>query len=97
MMQFYGRKRSTRKLRERFHKLIFPAHQRQRGDDFQRFLIGLLKLSILRQKETGRLLSAGSTAQTKDTTKKRFHLVIGESALLIADYFEWVDKVLISR
>ena len=29
--------------------------------------------------------------------KKRFHLVIGESALLIADYFEWVDKVLISR
>ena len=51
----------------------------------------------MQQKETGRLLSAGSTAQTKDTTKKRFHLVIGESALLIADYFEWVDKVLISR
>ena len=49
------------------------------------------------KKKTGRLLSAGSTAQTKDTTKKRFHLVIGESALLIADYFEWVDKVLISR
>ena len=50
-----------------------------------------------KKKKTGRLLSAGSTAQTKDTTKKRFHLVIGESALLIADYFEWVDKVLISR
>ncbi|YAF47256.1 hypothetical protein K6755_07435 [Faecalibacterium prausnitzii] len=51
----------------------------------------------MQQKETGRLLSAGSTAQTKDATKKHFHLVIGESALLIADYFEWVDKVLISR
>ena len=29
--------------------------------------------------------------------KKRLPLVIGEGALLIADYFEWVDKVLISR
>ena len=25
------------------------------------------------------------------TTKKRPHLVIGEGALLIADYFDWVD------
>ncbi len=29
--------------------------------------------------------------------KKRRYLVIGTDALLIADYFEWVDKVLISR
>ena len=29
--------------------------------------------------------------------KKRLPLVIGEGALLIADYFEWVYKVLISR
>ena len=89
--------RAARKPRERFHKLIFPAHQRQRGDDLQRFLIGLLKLGILQQKETGRLLSAGHRLPKKSKTKKRFHLVIGESALLIADYFEWVDKVLISR
>jgi hypothetical protein len=58
---------------------------------------GSIRCSQNAAKETGRLLSAGSTVQTKDTTKKRFHLVIGESALLIADYFEWVDKVLISR
>jgi hypothetical protein len=51
----------------------------------------------MQQKETGRLLSAGSTAQTKDTTKKRFHLVIGESALLIADYFDRVGFLKISR
>jgi hypothetical protein len=31
------------------------------------------------------------------TQKKRFHLVIGESALLIADYSDWVDSLKISR
>ena len=33
----------------------------------------------------------------KEKTKKRSHLVIGESALLIADYFDWVDSLKISR
>jgi len=32
-----------------------------------------------------------------EKTKKRSHLVIGESALLIADYFDWVDTLKISR
>jgi hypothetical protein len=40
---------------------------------------------------------SGALHKRKTQQKKRFHLVIGESALLIADYFEWVDKVLISR
>ena len=29
--------------------------------------------------------------------KKRSHLVIGERALLIADYFDWIDSLKISR
>jgi hypothetical protein len=33
----------------------------------------------------------------KEKRKKRSHLVIGESALLIADYFDWVDSLKISR
>ena len=33
----------------------------------------------------------------REGRKKALSLVIGKEPLLIADYFEWVDKVLISR
>ena len=40
---------------------------------------------------------AGRAGEKPDTTKKRSHLVIGESALLIADYFDRVSFLKISR
>ena len=40
---------------------------------------------------------AGELPPGKEQTKKRSHLVIGESALLIADYFDRVGFLKISR
>ena len=42
-------------------------------------------------------IKRGFLTFAKKKTKKRSHLVIGESALLIADYFDWVDVLKISR
>ena len=40
---------------------------------------------------------AGELPPGKEQTKKRSHLVIGEIALLIADYFDRVGSLKISR